>query len=143
MWQPERTRFAGGVAVGVFFAMLPLPFQMLAAAGLAVLTRVNVPAAIAFTWVSNPLTMPLFLFVQYEIGCRLFGREALAMPAGGVIELLKTDPLSLLAGALVTGLVGAFVSYPFSLMGWDAVHRNFERARAKRMHLAEPPQKAE
>ena len=77
MWQPERGRFAFGCAIGVFFAMMPVPFQMVAAALFAFLVRVNIPAAIACTWVSNPLTTPLILFSQYSLGSFLLeGRQA-------------------------------------------------------------------
>jgi len=134
MWNPSRSRFAGGVSVGIFFSMIPLPFQMLASAGLAVLTRVNVPAAIASTWLSNPLTMPLFLYLQYELGCWLIGRQAYLMPqtGAGVVDVLKAAPVALLTGALATGLIGAFLAYPLALLGWDLVGRSLERARAAR-----------
>jgi uncharacterized protein (DUF2062 family) len=42
MWQPSA-HFASECAIGVFFSMMPLPFQMLAAALIAYLARVNIP----------------------------------------------------------------------------------------------------
>ena len=65
MWQPERFRFASGFSIGVFFGMLPIPIQMLSAALIAYLARVNIPAAVAGTWASNPLTMPFLWYLQY------------------------------------------------------------------------------
>ena len=83
MWQPERGRFAFGCAIGVFFAMMPVPFQMVAAALIAFLVRVNIPAAVACTWVSNPLTTPLILFSQYYLGSFVLGRDGNRSAEGG------------------------------------------------------------
>ena len=44
---------------------------MLAAALIAYLARVSIPAAIASTWISNPLTTPLILYAQYNLGSLL------------------------------------------------------------------------
>ena len=47
--------------VGVFTSFLPLPGQMLIAAGLALLARCNLPLSIVLVWISNPLTiLPIF-----------------------------------------------------------------------------------
>ena len=67
MWQPERGRFAVGCVIGVFFAMMPVPVQMLAAALLAFLVRVNIPAAVACTWV-NSIESVLSRFVLPRAG---------------------------------------------------------------------------
>jgi uncharacterized protein len=121
MWQPERYRFAAGTAVGVFFAMMPLPFQMLSAGFIAVLTRVNLPAAIVATWVSNPLTLPVLLYGQYRLGAFLMGRPAGGVPGGGLAEILAHAPLPVLAGSFVFGIVASLAAYPLALAGWDFV----------------------
>ncbi len=125
MWQPERARFASGCAIGVFFAMMPLPIQMLAAALVAYLARANIPAAIATTWISNPLTTPIFLLAQYELGSLLIGRKPSDEPAGDMLELLSRAPLPLLVGAFFTAAVLALVAYPLALKSWDWFGRRF------------------
>lgn len=68
LWHLNRHSAAGGVAVGLLCGLIPGPFQMLGAAILATLFRVNLPLALVTTLYTNPLTIvPLYL-VAYEIG---------------------------------------------------------------------------
>ncbi len=131
MWQPERARFASGCAIGVFFSMMPLPFQMLAAALIAYLARVNIPAAITCTWVSNPLTTPLILFTQYNLGSLFIRGAANGVPKDDVLALLAQAPLPLLTGAFVSGAVLSLGAYPLALHGWDWFSARFLRSRRK------------
>ena len=119
MWQPDRPRFAAGCAIGVFFSMMPFPFQMLAAALIAYLIRVNIPVSIASTWVSNPLTTPFILLGQYELGCALMGRTPVSEPGVDMLKLLSQAPLPLLIGALITGAVSSLAACFLALKGWD------------------------
>lgn len=61
LWRLNRHSCAGGVAVGLFAGLIPGPLQMLSAALLSVLFRVNLPLSMAVTLYSNPLTIvPLY-----------------------------------------------------------------------------------
>jgi len=131
MWQPERARFASGCAIGVFFSMMPLPFQMLAAALIAYLARVSIPAAIASTWISNPLTTPMILYAQYNLGSLLVRGSAGATPKDDVLALLSDAPLPLLAGAFISGAILSLAAYPLALAGWDWFGGRFLRPRRK------------
>lgn len=53
---------------GLFVAMLPIPGQMAVAAAAALFFRCNLPIAVALVWITNPLTMPFFFFIAYEVG---------------------------------------------------------------------------
>ena len=66
---------AGGAALGVFLAFIPVPIQMLIAAPLAFLFQVNLPVALAATWVSNPLTLAPILLLAYKVGSLLLGES--------------------------------------------------------------------
>jgi uncharacterized protein (DUF2062 family) len=132
MWQPERGRFAFGCALGVFFAMMPLPFQMVAAALLAFLVRVNIPAAVACTWVSNPLTTPLILFSQYYLGSFVLGEAASDQPKEDMLALLAQAPWSLLVGSLISGTILALGAYPLALAGWDWLSARVVQSRKER-----------
>ena len=125
MWQPERARFAAGCAIGVFFSMMPLPFQMLAAALIAYLARVSIPAAIACTWFSNPLTTPLFLLAQYKLGSVLIGQTPTDEPTVDVLALLSRAPLPLMVGSFMSGAVISLAAYPLALKGWDRFRDGF------------------
>ena len=68
LWHLNRRSAAGAFAVGLFMCWIPLPSQMIMAAGLAVLFRVNLPISVALVWVSNPVTMPPMFYFAYLIG---------------------------------------------------------------------------
>ena len=137
MWQPDRNRFAAGLSLGVFMGMIPLPVQMIAAAMLAFMTRVNIPAAIAGTWLSNPITTPLFIYGQYKLGVFLLGKLGLFVKPGqkelsekhatDLFQTLTHAPIPLLVGASIFAVVGAMVTYPIALWGWDWFHRKFKK----------------
>lgn len=134
LWHPTRRRFAAGLAVGAFFAMMPAPFQMLAAGLIAYITRVNIPAAIAGTWISNPLTFPLCLYVQYRIGSLILGGVPADVPVRGIWETVKHAPAPVLVGAFPSAAVLAVVVYPLGLLLWDLITARIEARRAPQVH---------
>ncbi|HLP99010.1 MAG TPA: DUF2062 domain-containing protein [Sideroxyarcus sp.] len=78
LWHLHRRSVAGGVAIGLFCGLIPGPLQMISAALLAVLFRVNLPVAAFTTFYTNPFTIvPLYLFA-YEIGKWVSGASASA-----------------------------------------------------------------
>ncbi|ARR49495.1 DUF2062 domain-containing protein [Photobacterium damselae] len=68
LWCLNRRSASGAFAVGLFMAFVPLPSQMIMAAGLAILFGVNLPLSVALVWVSNPITMPVLFYGAYKIG---------------------------------------------------------------------------
>lgn len=78
LWHLNRHSAAGAVAVGLFCGLIPGPFQMVTAAVLCIVLRVNLPLALATTLYSNPLTIvPLYL-AAYALGARITGDDATA-----------------------------------------------------------------
>jgi len=72
LWHLHRRSVAGGVAVGLFCGLIPGP-QMISAALLAVLLRVNLPVAAFATLYTNPFTILPLYWVAYEIGAWFSG----------------------------------------------------------------------
>ena len=68
LWHLHRRSVAGGIAVGMFSGLIPGPFQMLSAALLAVLFRVNLPVAIFSTFYTNPFTIVPLYYAAYKLG---------------------------------------------------------------------------
>jgi len=71
LWCLNRRSASGAFAVGLFMAFVPLPSQMIMAAGLAILFSVNLPLSVCLVWVSNPVTMPVLFYGAYKIGAWL------------------------------------------------------------------------
>lgn len=81
LWHLHRRSVAGGVAVGLFCGLIPGPLQMVGAAVMAVLFRVNLPVAMFTTLYTNPLTiLPLYV-LAYEYGALLIGHSGSVSPA--------------------------------------------------------------
>jgi hypothetical protein len=111
----NRRSVAGAFAVGLFVAWVPIPFQMVLAAALAILVRVNLPISVALVWVSNPFTMPPLFYFAYRLGTRILG-----VPAGKFnIELSFEWLGSGLAAIWQPFLLGCFVmGASCSLLGY-------------------------
>jgi uncharacterized protein len=75
LWHLHRRSVAGGVAVGLFCGLIPGPLQMLSAALLAVLFRVNLPVAVIVTWYTNPLTIVPLYIAAYALGRFVTGAD--------------------------------------------------------------------
>lgn len=68
LWHLNRHSVSGGVAVGLFTGLIPGPLQMIGAALLAVLFRVNLPVAAVTTLYTNPFTIVPLYALAYELG---------------------------------------------------------------------------
>lgn len=73
LWHLHRRSVAGGVAVGLLCGLIPGPLQMISAALLAVLLRVNLPVAAFTTLYTNPFTILPLYWLAYEIGAWFSG----------------------------------------------------------------------
>ncbi len=71
----NRRSVSKALLVGLFIAVIPMPFQMLAVLAVTPFMRFNVPIALAMCWLSNPFTMPPMYYVEYLTGCKLLGIE--------------------------------------------------------------------
>lgn len=122
-----------GCAAGVFAAFTPfLGLQMLLAVALALLFRVNVPAALLGTFAGNPLSWPAIWTASYIAGAWMLGNDpALSAEtvsySAEVIAAAASNPTpvaidaaastiaphfkSLLTGSLLVGLIAAALSY--------------------------------
>lgn len=118
LWTPTRQRFAAGLAVGAFFAMIPVPFQMLAAALIAYITRVNIPIAVTATWISNPFTYPFVIFAQYCLGCFLLSREPIHLKSEHLLGEISKAPVPYFTGVFPSAILLALVLYPITLKVW-------------------------
>ena len=68
LWHLNRHYLAKACFVGLFCAMLPIPFQMIVAAAGAIWLHANLPVSVALVWLTNPLTMPPIFYLAYKVG---------------------------------------------------------------------------
>jgi uncharacterized protein (DUF2062 family) len=73
----NRKAISRGVGIGLFWGFIPMPMQMLAVVATTPFLKFNVPIAISMVWLSNPLTMPLMYYMEYQTGNFLLGYEEL------------------------------------------------------------------
>jgi len=122
LWHMNRRSVAGAFAVGLFVAFLPIPFQMIIAAAIAVMIRVNLPISVLLVWVTNPLTMGPIYYTAYTIG-----RRVLDLPRVGFSFELSVQWFTheiqiiwkpLLTGSLILATVAALVGYVTIRVMW-------------------------
>jgi hypothetical protein len=80
LWHLHRRSVAGGIAVGMFCGLVPGPLQMLSAALLAIVFRVNLPVAVVATWYTNPFTIVPLYYAAYKLGAFVTGQNASTAP---------------------------------------------------------------
>jgi uncharacterized protein (DUF2062 family) len=73
LWHMSRRGIALGMALGVFFGLLIPIAQIPLAAGAAVALRANVPAAVASTLVTNPVTFGPVYYGAWRLGSAVLG----------------------------------------------------------------------
>lgn len=73
LWHINRRSVSGAIALGLFCAFIPVPFQMFLAAIGAILFRVNILIAVPTVWISNPFTIPPIFYFCYLVGVWILG----------------------------------------------------------------------
>jgi hypothetical protein len=73
LWRPSRRGLALGMALGFFFGLLVPLAQIPLSAAAAVALQANVPAAVAGTLVTNPLTFGPVYYAAWRLGSAIFG----------------------------------------------------------------------
>ncbi|CAA6817486.1 MAG: Unknown protein [uncultured Sulfurovum sp.] len=73
----NRKSISRGVFIGLFWAFVPMPMQMLAVLAITPFLKFNVPIAITMVWLSNPITMPFMYYIEYQTGNFLLGNASL------------------------------------------------------------------
>ena len=68
LWEMHKHSVAGGVSVSLLVAFVPLPLEMVLAAFLAIVFRVNLPVAVLSTWLTNPITFIPANYLIYKTG---------------------------------------------------------------------------
>ena len=134
LFHMNRRSVSGAFAAGLFWAMIPIPVQMIAAAITAMAARINLPISVALVWVTNPFTMPPVFYFNYLVGTWILG----APPDVGEFKLslewiaarLDAIWLPLYLGSLVVGIIGGALGYAGirAYWRWHVINRYRSRS---------------
>ena len=137
LFHMNRRSISGAFAVGLFWAMIPIPLQMVAAAAIAIIVRVNLPLSIALVWITNPLTMPPIFYCNYLVGNFVFQAKTLSMDdfkmsAEWISHSFGEIWQPLFLGSLIVGTVLAAIGYTGMRLfwRWHVIHHYKKRHKA-------------
>ena len=134
-----------GLAVGLFWAMMPMPFQMAPATLFCWLARANLPLALVCVWISNPLTYAPIFLLQFQVGRRLLdgddGGFSYDMPESWA-DIFQIGGVTLIVGALATGIALSVAGFVLGgpLAGFLMNLRRRRILHLKQRRLARRPQ---
>lgn len=115
LWRFNRRSAPRALAIGLFWAMIPMPMQMLAAALLAVLLRAHLPTAVGVVWLTNPITMPPIFYANYQLGAWVMRTPSISMPEhltlGWLADVTVTHWQPLYLGSLIAALALAVLGF--------------------------------
>jgi len=139
----HRRSIAGATFIGLFCAFVPVPFQMLLAAVLAIVTRCNLPLSVAWVWISNPVTIGPMFYFAYRLGAWLLNMEvevdSIELSFSWLMEHLDDIGYPLIFGSLLCGWVAGVTGFVLVRVAWrlHVISRWRERSAQRRARKAE------
>lgn len=137
LWHLNRRSVAGAFAVGLFVAFLPIPLQMVLAAALAILFRVNLPLSVVLVFITNPFTIPPLFYLAYKLGSLLLGQTPeplqIELSLEWVMNQMGRIWQPLLLGSLLLGSLSSALGYVGVRLIWrfHIVSRLLKRRKRK------------
>lgn len=137
LWHLHRRSVALAFLVGLFWAFIPMPFQMVPAAVCSVIIRCNLPIAVALVWITNPITLiPIFYF-NYKFGAYLLDIPAQqsesALTFDWFVDQLSAIWLPLYFGSLILAITFGIIGFISVRIIWRwHVARNWSQRQIRR-----------
>src|SRR3989304_2625216 len=124
LWKPTNKSVSAGFAIGVFIALTPtigvqIPLIILS----ALFLRVNIPVALAASWITNPLTAPVIYPLQYKLGLWLSGAPDANVLEGytGMVRIFFCYAIPLWVGSLISATFCSSLGYVGTVSLWGPV----------------------
>jgi uncharacterized protein (DUF2062 family) len=148
VWHLNRRSASLAMFWGLFFAFMPMPFQMVPATLTALTLRINLPMVLVLTWLTNPITILPFMYVAYAMGSLILGvpmlswsdmdsllAAMLSLESGTSADSANAPLKPFLVGTVVMGVgLGSF-GYLGMQLYWRWHVANQWQARAARRAL--------
>ncbi len=138
IWHLNRRSAAGGAAIGMFCAFIPLPVHTISSAIFAILLRVNLSIAVVFSFFTNPVTIPPLFFYAHKTGTWLLGEQHSQVEFHVSWDWFSTTFLEiwepLLLGCLIFGSLASLTTYILIRIIWryTAINRWLSRQKLKK-----------
>jgi len=117
-----RRGVGGGLWIGLFVGLLPIPGQTIVAVLSALLLRVNLPVAAITIWISNPITFVPIFYLAYRIGAALLDIPVESIPAEPSVDWVTTELAQrwrpLMLGSLIMAVSVASTVYLLFSVVW-------------------------
>lgn len=138
LWHINRRSCSLAVALGVFCAFIPMPFQMFIAAAAAIWIRVNILVAVPMVWISNPFTMAPMYYFCYLVGVEILGidqgRFDFKLSFQWLLDELSAIWQPFLLGCFAVGIITALASFILIRILWRLHILSHIKERAQRLH---------
>lgn len=143
LWHINRHSVARAFLVGIFLAIIPMPFQMLAAAFFAIWFNANLPLSVVLVWISNPVTMPPMFYFNYKIGAWILDRPVLnfefQLSWSWLSDRLLDIGIPLYLGSLLVATSSACLAYLVIQFLWRRkVRSDWQERRSLRIRHRRP-----
>ena len=147
LWHLNRYSASMAFGIGLFCAFIPLPFQMVIAAALAIMLRANLPLSVILCWITNPLTIPPMFYFAYLVGTWVLSWPPSQFEFELSFEWLGNELIHIwqpfLLGCLICGSIAAIIGYyTISLswryhvvMAWKARQQKWKEKLMHTLHL--------
>ncbi len=141
LWHLNRRSVSRAFLVGIFFAFMPMPFQMVAAAAVGVMVHSNLPISIGLVWISNPITIPPIFYFTYKVGASILEIPArpfdIELSLDWAMRELGAIWEPLLLGSFICAVIFASLGYVGIRIFWRIhVIRAWRRRQLKRQEPA-------
>lgn len=142
LWRFTRRSVPRGVALGLFTAFIIPVGQIFLAAFLALPVRANVPLSALATFITNPFTVPFWLFMANQVGAFVLKVDAATVQVASerfadgtwtwAVDAVEVAGVTAF-GFIVLAVVSAAVGYLLSSFVWRLVVARKWALRLRRM----------
>lgn len=133
VWHLNRRSANRAMLIGIFCALLPIPFQMILALPLCIWVRANLPLSMGIVWLTNPLTMPPVFYATYRLGTIMLDIPPVSFEFEMSWEWICSQFIivwkPLVLGSLTSGILLAALGYTSIDILWR--RRTLKRWRAR------------